>query len=132
MLPAFIDAMDSRGLWNEDMQEAMLRAEGRINDPASTTRCPRTCARCSSRSGTRSRGGSGHALARACFIDQSQSMELWLERPTTKTLTSMHFYGWKKGLKTGLYYLRSRAKTHSINFSVTHQQQQEECLTCGS
>jgi ribonucleoside-diphosphate reductase alpha subunit len=55
---------------------------------------------------------------RGAFICQSQSMNLWVEKPTYKTLTSMHFYSWKKGLKTGLYYLRRKATHQAQQFTI--------------
>ncbi|KAI8986440.1 ribonucleotide reductase [Pilobolus umbonatus] len=58
------------------------------------------------------------AADRAAFIDQSQSMNLFSAEPTFSKLTSMHFYAWKKGLKTGMYYLRSRPAVDAIKFTV--------------
>lgn len=58
------------------------------------------------------------ATDRGAFICQSQSMNLWVEEPTYKTLTSMHFYSWKKGLKTGIYYLRRKAKHYAQQFTI--------------
>ena len=55
---------------------------------------------------------------RGAFIDQSQSLNIHLATPTMAQLTSMHFYGWKKGLKTGMYYLRTRAAVGAIKFTV--------------
>jgi len=58
------------------------------------------------------------AADRAPFVCQTQSMNLFVKNPTYKTLNAMHFYSWKKGLKTGIYYLRSQAKTSAQKFSV--------------
>jgi len=58
------------------------------------------------------------AAARGAFIDQSQSLNLFIEKPTYSNLTSMHFYGWKAGLKTGCYYLRTKAQTAAQQFTV--------------
>ncbi|KAM6494446.1 Ribonucleotide reductase, barrel domain containing protein [Amanita muscaria] len=58
------------------------------------------------------------AADRGAFIDQSQSMNVHLQSPTLGQLTSMHFYGWKKGLKTGMYYLRTRPAAQAIQFTV--------------
>jgi len=58
------------------------------------------------------------AAARGAFIDQSQSLNLFIEKPTYANLTSMHFYGWKAGLKTGCYYLRTKAQTAAQQFTV--------------
>ena len=94
------------------------------------------------------------AADRGAFIDQSQSMNLWMEDPNYKTLTSMHFYGWKKGLKTGQYYLRRKPKhnpqqftidpnkkmttgektniTDSSNNNLNNTSNNDECEMCGS
>ena len=55
---------------------------------------------------------------RGAFICQSQSLNLWLEDPNYNTLTSMHFYAWSKGLKTGIYYLRRRPKHQAQQFTI--------------
>ncbi|KAG6844039.1 ribonucleoside reductase large subunit Cdc22 [Tephrocybe sp. NHM501043] len=55
---------------------------------------------------------------RGAFICQSQSLNIHLQAPTLGQLTSMHFYGWKKGLKTGMYYLRTRPAAQAIQFTV--------------
>mmetsp|Transcript_19926 Transcript_19926/g.46295 ORF Transcript_19926/g.46295 Transcript_19926/m.46295 type:complete len:291 (+) Transcript_19926:108-980(+) len=62
------------------------------------------------------------AAARAPFICQSQSLNVHIAEPTSKKLTSMHFYAWKKGLKTGMYYLRTRPKADAIQFTVDQEQ----------
>jgi len=58
------------------------------------------------------------AADRGIFVCQSQSLNLWLEDPDYNTLTSMHFYSWSKGLKTGIYYLRRRAVHHAQQFTI--------------
>jgi ribonucleotide reductase alpha subunit len=58
------------------------------------------------------------AADRGAFICQSQSLNLWIEDPAYNTLTSMHFYSWKKGLKTGIYYLRRKAKHQAQQFTI--------------
>jgi len=58
------------------------------------------------------------AADRGAFICQSQSLNVHLQSPTNGQLTSMHFYGWKKGLKTGMYYLRTRPAAQAIQFTV--------------
>ena len=71
------------------------------------------------------------AADRGAFVCQSQSLNMFVANPTKAILTSMHFYGWKRGLKTGMYYLRSRPKVDAIQFTV-NQAQLEECVACGS
>jgi ribonucleoside-diphosphate reductase alpha subunit len=61
------------------------------------------------------------AADRGAFIDQSQSFNVFVQDPNYGKLSSMHFYGWKKGLKTGMYYLRTKAATDAIKFTVDQQ-----------
>lgn len=58
------------------------------------------------------------AADRGAFICQSQSLNIHMAEPTVARLTSMHFYAWKRGLKTGMYYLRTRPKAEAIQFTV--------------
>jgi ribonucleotide reductase alpha subunit len=75
---------------------------------------------------------------RGAFICQSQSLNLWMEDPTYNSLTSMHFYSWKKGLKTGIYYLRRKAKHQAQQFTIEpdakeHQDEKDEiCEMCSA
>lgn len=70
------------------------------------------------------------AKDRGAYICQSQSMNLWVEDPNYKILTNMHLYAWKAGLKTGMYYLRRKAKHQAQQFTVVPDK--EDCLMCGS
>jgi ribonucleoside-diphosphate reductase alpha subunit len=73
------------------------------------------------------------AKDRGAFICQSQSMNLWIEEPNYKILTSMHIYSWKCGLKTGMYYLRRKAKHQAQQFTIVPEQEQEqECSVCSA
>ena len=77
------------------------------------------------------------ASDRGAFICQSQSLNLWVEDPTYNTLTSMHFYSWKKGLKTGIYYLRRKAKHQAQQFTIEpeakkNEEQDEICEMCSA
>lgn len=67
------------------------------------------------------------AVDRAPYVDQSQSLNIYMANPNYAKLSSMHFYGWKKGLKTGIYYLRSKGAAKPIPFTVD-----KECLTCSA
>ena len=79
---------------------------------------------------------------RAPFIDQTQSMNLWLANPTFGKVSSMHMYAWKKGLKTGMYYLRSRSAVDAVKVTVSTEKatkekfmdnnETEECITCSA
>ena len=77
------------------------------------------------------------AADRGAYICQSQSTNLWMKSPTYAKLTAMHFFSWKKGLKTGIYYLRTKAKAAPQQFTIEPDQMQvqneeEECLMCGA
>ena len=65
------------------------------------------------------------AADRGKFIDQSQSLNLFIADPTTDKLTAMHFYAWKKGLKTGIYYLRTRPAVNAIQYTVDRNMAEE-------
>jgi ribonucleotide reductase alpha subunit len=74
---------------------------------------------------------------RGAFICQSQSLNLWIEDPTYNALTSMHFYSWKKGLKTGIYYLRRKAKHQAQQFTIEPtakniEEQDDICESCSA
>ena len=77
------------------------------------------------------------AADRGAFICQSQSLNLWMEEPNYKTLTSMHFYSWKAGLKTGIYYLRRKAKHQAQQFTIepdkkSDNNENEICEMCSA
>jgi ribonucleotide reductase alpha subunit len=79
------------------------------------------------------------AADRGAFICQSQSTNLWMEKPSYDKLTAMHFFGWSKGLKTGIYYLRTKAKAAPQQFTIepdnkkeNNSEEEEECLMCGA
>ena len=68
------------------------------------------------------------AADRGAYVCQSQSLNLWLEDPTYNNLTSMHFYGWNKGLKTGIYYLRRRARHQAQQFTIEPEKNKGQTL----
>jgi len=79
------------------------------------------------------------AADRGAFICQSQSLNLWMEDPIYKKLTSMHFYAWEKGLKTGIYYLRRKAKHQAQQFTIEPElkdkkveEKEEICEMCSA
>ena len=75
------------------------------------------------------------ARDRSKYIDQSQSLNMWVAEPNYKVLTSIHFFGWEQGLKTGMYYLRTRAKAAPQQFTIEPKNEKienDECLMCGS
>ena len=68
------------------------------------------------------------SIDRGKFICQSQSLNLFIENPNFKKLSSMHFYAWENGLKTGIYYLRTRPSSKPIQFTLSP----EICETCSA
>jgi ribonucleotide reductase alpha subunit len=73
-----------------------------------------------------------NSIARAPFVDQSQSLNIFMAKPDYQRLTSSHFYGWKNGLKTGMYYLRSRPSVDPIKFTIDPKliKENETCEMC--
>lgn len=104
------------GLWNDDMKNALMATNGSVQNiegvPDNLKAIYKTVWEISMRDIL------DMAADRGMFIDQSQSLNLFMESPNMGKLTSMHFYAWKKGLKTGMYYLRSKPATSAIKFTV--------------
>ena len=103
-------------LWNKDMKDKIILANGSVQNideiPDDIKALYKTVWEIKQKSII------DLAADRSPFIDQTQSLNLFVESPTYKKLSSMHFYSWEKGLKTGIYYLRSKAKTNAQKFSV--------------
>lgn len=113
----------SLGLWNNDMKNRIIAANGSIQKiteiPADLKELYKTVWE------IKQRNLIDMAAHRGAFICQSQSLNLFVDSPTSSKLTSMHFYGWKKGLKTGMYYLRSQAATQAVQFTIEKQGSEE-------
>ena len=113
------------GLWSKEMKDLMVKAGGSIQTivdiPEDIKKLYRTVWE------IKMKDVIDMAAARGRFIDQSQSMNLFMESPTMSKLSSMHMYAWKQGLKTGMYYLRSKAKARPIQFSL-----EPECVACSA
>lgn len=109
------------GLWNSDMKERMIAANGSIQQideiPDYIKALYKTVWEISQRVII------DMAADRGAFICQSQSMNLFVQSPTFGKLSSMHFYAWERGLKTGMYYLRSKAATDPIKFTLSAKHQ---------
>ena len=123
--------LKKRGLWNDDMSAALIQHRGSVqnipNIPQDLKNIYRTVWEISQRSII------DMAADRGMFIDQSQSMNIHLEEPTRAILTSVHFYSWQKGLKTGMYYLRSQPKAKALQFTCSIQKKDEdECMACSA
>lgn len=104
------------GLWDETMKNRIIADNGSIqnipNIPSDIKALYKTVWELSQKTII------DMAADRSPFIDQSQSLNIYIQSPTMGKLTSMHFYGWKKGLKTGMYYLRTMAASAPIQFTV--------------
>jgi len=120
-----VDDLKEIGLWSKDMKDLMVKAGGSIQNivdiPNEIKKLYRTVWE------IKMKDVIDMAADRGRFIDQSQSMNLFMESPTMSKLSSMHMYSWKKGLKTGMYYLRSKAKARPIQFSL-----EPECVACSA
>jgi len=140
-----VKALSKRNLWNKEMRDKIILENGSVqnisNFPEDLKETYKTVWETSQRSVI------DMAADRAPFIDQTQSMNLWLSTPTFGKVNSMHMYAWKKGLKTGMYYLRSRSAVDAVKVTVSSEKvakedfvksqinendELEECLTCSA
>lgn len=119
----------ARGLWTPETREEIIRCNGSIQDiseiPADVKLLYRTAWE------IKQRAIIDMAADRGAFICQSQSLNLFVLNPTVGKLSSMHFYGWRKGLKTGMYYLRTNPAADAIKFTVKAAEP-EVCATCSA
>ena len=120
-----VDDLKKVGLWSKEMKDLMVKANGSVQSiidiPANIKELYKTVWEMSQKIII------DMAADRGVFVDQSQSMNLFVESPTLSKLSSMHFYAWKAGLKTGMYYLRSKAKARPQQFSL-----EAECTACSA
>jgi ribonucleoside-diphosphate reductase alpha chain len=140
-----VEELDALGLWNDQMKEKIELEKGSIqnipNIPDQLKNVYKTVWEMSMRDVQQM------AADRGAYIDQSQSMNLWINDPNVAKLTSMHFNGWKLGLKTGMYYLRMRnssaargivreepkiTATEAASQMVCSLENPEECVACGA
>uniref|UniRef100_A0A7S1PJ63 Ribonucleoside-diphosphate reductase n=1 Tax=Percolomonas cosmopolitus TaxID=63605 RepID=A0A7S1PJ63_9EUKA len=110
-----------RGLWDHDMIQAVLKNNGSVQNIEGIPDDLKALYRTNWE--IKQRAILDMAADRGIFIDQSQSLNVFIKEPSLARMTSMHFYGWKKGLKTGMYYLRSRPASNPIQFTVESQAQ---------
>jgi len=107
------------GLWNNTMKDKIITANGSIQDiaeiPAELKELYKTVWE------IKMRNIIDMAADRGAYVCQSQSLNLFINAPNASKLTSMHFYAWKKGLKTGMYYLRTQAASQAVKFTVENQ-----------
>ena len=120
-----VNDLKDRGLWSREMKDLMVKANGSVQNiidiPDDLKELYKTVWEMSQKTII------DMAADRGVYIDQSQSMNLFVESPTISKLSSMHMYAWKTGLKTGMYYLRSKAKSRPIQFSL-----EAECSMCSA
>jgi ribonucleotide reductase alpha subunit len=122
-----VDDLKQLGLWSKAMKDLLIKADGSVqhitNIPDDIKERYKTVWEISQKCII------DMAADRGRFICQSQSMNLFMSSPTFSKLSSMHMYAWKKGLKTGMYYLRSKAKAKPIQFSLDIE---PECVACSA
>ena len=120
-----VNHLKEAGLWSKEMKDIMVKAGGSIQNivdiPKEIKELYKTVWEISQKCII------DMAADRGRYIDQSQSMNLFMESPTMSKLSSMHMYAWKSGLKTGMYYLRSKAKARPIQFSL-----EPDCVACSA
>ena len=140
-----VKELSKRNLWNKEMRDNIILENGSVQNiskfPEDLKEIYKTVWETSQRTVI------DMAADRAPFIDQTQSMNLWLSNPTFGKVNSMHMYAWKKGLKTGMYYLRSRSAVDAVKVTVSSEKiereniinsqtndsnEPEECLTCSA
>ena len=106
------------GMWNDNMKNQIIAANGSVQGieeiPQELKEIYKTVWE------IKQRNLIDMAADRGAFICQSQSLNMFIDNPNFAKLTSMHFYAWKKGLKTGMYYLRSKSAADAIKFTVDH------------
>ncbi|KAK2500892.1 hypothetical protein MC885_001013 [Smutsia gigantea] len=154
--PHLLKDLTERGLWNEEMKNQIIACNGSIQSiqkiPDDLKQLYKTVWEISQKTVLKM------AAERGAFIDQSQSLNIHIAEPNYGKLTSMHFYGWKQGLKTGMYYLRTRPAANPIQFTLNKEklkdkekaskeeeekerntaamvcslENRDECLMCGS
>jgi ribonucleoside-diphosphate reductase alpha chain len=118
-----LEDLVSLGLWNENMKQELMRANGSVQHidiiPNDIKELYKTVWELSMKDII------DMSRQRGYFIDQSQSLNLFMENANYSKLTSMHFYAWKSGLKTGMYYLRTKAAADAIKFTLDNSKKQE-------
>jgi len=111
------------GLWNENLKQELMRANGSVQHieiiPQEIKELYKTVWELSMKDII------DMSRHRGYFIDQSQSLNLFMENANYSKLTSMHFYAWKSGLKTGMYYLRTKAAVDAIKFTLDNAKKKE-------
>lgn len=119
-----LEDLVSLGLWNENLKQEIMRANGSVQNidiiPQDIKDLYKTVWEMSMKDII------DMSRQRGYFIDQSQSLNLFMEGATFSKLTSMHFYAWQSGLKTGMYYLRTKSAVDAIKFTLNNDKKVEE------
>ncbi|XP_029842982.2 ribonucleoside-diphosphate reductase large subunit isoform X1 [Ixodes scapularis] len=123
--------LTDRGLWNEDLKNSLIANNGSVQEldiPDDLKELYRTVWEIPQKNILQM------AADRGAFVDQSQSLNVHIAQPNYGKLTSMHFFGWKLGLKTGMYYLRTKPAASAIQFTVDktalRKKEQMNAVTC--
>ncbi|XP_060682368.1 ribonucleoside-diphosphate reductase large subunit isoform X1 [Hemiscyllium ocellatum] len=128
--PHLLKDLTERGLWSEDMKNRIISQNGSIQSiegiPEDLKSLYKTVWEISQKTVIKM------AADRGAHIDQSQSLNIHVAEPNYGKLTSMHFYGWKQGLKTGMYYLRTRPAANPIQFTLNKENLQENAAVATS
>jgi ribonucleoside-diphosphate reductase alpha chain len=117
-----LEDLVKRGLWNEDLKQQLMRNNGSVQDldiPQDLKELYKTVWEMSMKDII------DMSRHRGYFIDQSQSLNLFMQDANYAKLTSMHFYAWQSGLKTGMYYLRTKAAVDAIKFTLNNDKKAE-------
>lgn len=126
-----IEELVELGLWTDYMRNKIMEARGSIQNIEEIPQNVRDLYKTVWEIPTKTM--IDMAATRGAFIDQSQSFSVYMAEPTYASLTSMHFYGWKRGLKTGMYYLRTKSAINAIQFTVDKcLLQEQECTSCSA
>ena len=115
--------LNDLGIWDDNLKTKLIAGNGSVQDipeiPENLKELYRTAWELSQKAIL------DMAADRGAYIDQSQSLNIFMENANFAKLTSMHFYGWEKGLKTGMYYLRTKAARDAIKFTVDKSKLEE-------
>jgi ribonucleotide reductase alpha subunit len=125
------------GIWNQELKDKIIAANGSVQ---AITAIPKFIRRLYKTVWEiKQKWVIDHAIVRSPYVCQTQSMNLFISSPTPKVINAMHFYAWKSGLKTGIYYLRSLAKTQAQKFSIdleklkkSAEEEDEICIACSA
>ena len=120
-----IQKLESLGIWSKELKDLMIRNSGSIQGIDKIPRDIQDLFKTVWE--IKQKVLIDMARDRGCFIDQSQSLNLFMEEPTASKLSSMHMYTWEQGLKTGMYYLRSKAKARAIQVTL-----EPDCKMCSA